>query len=359
MNKPIISIIVPIYNSEKYLSRCIESLLLQTFNEIEIICVIDGSKDDSLKICNEYEKKDSRIITIVQENQGQAVARNTGLRHASGKYIQFCDPDDYYSLYMCEKLYNSILFSGADLAVVGIKIIYDQKNIIYGDREYYRIKYNGLTTVNEVVFRYIDSSVCNKIFNKSIIDKFDINFPVGLCYEDACFIFKYLLVSTTIFFNVEPFYYYIRHKDSIMGMTFEKTDRALDHVRILEDIKLFMINNNKNGLFQNDMFLWITVNYVQFVFYYGIDSAYYTAVEIAYNLLLDIPEINIMNCPYLNNMEIKKVLSIKYNDIINLNNLFKPENNLNNLKKINLFILPEGSKGRSIVKRIYKKFIKK
>ncbi|MDF2617290.1 MAG: glycosyl transferase family 2 [Sedimentibacter sp.] len=104
----LISIVIPVYNVEKYLSRCLESILSQSLKEIEIIVVNGGSTDNSLEICRYYEKKDSRIIIIDKKNEGVSVARNTGIEKASGKYIGFVDPDDWIEKNMYENMYNTI-----------------------------------------------------------------------------------------------------------------------------------------------------------------------------------------------------------------------------------------------------------
>ena len=101
-----VSVIVPVYNVEKYLRECLESLVNQTLKEIEIICINDGSDDSSLEVLNEYASKDSRFKIISQQNQGQGIARNKGIDIANGEYLQFVDPDDWVETNMLEKLYN-------------------------------------------------------------------------------------------------------------------------------------------------------------------------------------------------------------------------------------------------------------
>uniref|UniRef100_UPI00405687BD glycosyltransferase family 2 protein n=1 Tax=Agathobacter sp. TaxID=2021311 RepID=UPI00405687BD len=115
-----ISIIVPIYNSEKYLKRCIESLIHQTFEDIEIILVDDGSLDNSIQICKEYVKKDRRIVLITQENGGPSKARNAGLDKANGEWIMFVDSDDEVSNNICEKLYNKAQETDADMVICNL-----------------------------------------------------------------------------------------------------------------------------------------------------------------------------------------------------------------------------------------------
>ena len=117
LNNMKISIIVPVYNVEKYLERCLDSLINQTLKDIEIICINDGSTDNSSEILKEYAKKDSRIIIINQNNQGISVARNNGMNKAKGKYIGFVDSDDWVDLDFFEKLYKAAEKHNAQIAV--------------------------------------------------------------------------------------------------------------------------------------------------------------------------------------------------------------------------------------------------
>ena len=120
-----ISIVVPIYNVEKYVKKCIESLIKQTYKNIEIILVDDGSTDSSAEIIDEYANKDSRIIAIHQKNKGVSSARNTGLKAARGEYIGFVDPDDYVDCQMYEVMVNKLQASLADLVVCGYSKIWE------------------------------------------------------------------------------------------------------------------------------------------------------------------------------------------------------------------------------------------
>ena len=115
-----VSIIVPVYNVEKYLKRCLDSLVNQTLKDIEIICVNDGSTDGSLAILNEYVRNDDRIVVINQENSGQSVARNRGIDVAKGEYLGFVDSDDWVSEDYFERLHNSAIQNNAEIAVGGI-----------------------------------------------------------------------------------------------------------------------------------------------------------------------------------------------------------------------------------------------
>ena len=119
---PFFSIIIPIYNVEEYLPACLDSVIYQSFKEIEIILINDGSTDKSTEIAREYAKKDSRILLIEQENQGLSIARNIGLKRASGDYIIFVDSDDFISINMCEKVYE-ILKTNKNIEILKISLL--------------------------------------------------------------------------------------------------------------------------------------------------------------------------------------------------------------------------------------------
>ena len=182
-----ISIIVPIYNSEKWLSRCVESLINQTYKDIEILLVNDGSTDKSLEICKEYEKKDSRITVIDKENGGVSSSRNAGIDAAKGEYIQFVDSDDFIEPQMCEMFANSI--NDVDMVICGMRI-YEQGRIlrephlesaIYDIRDSIDI-YFGL--------RKINLGPCNKLYRKSLITQ---QFKEGISLgEDTIFLLDYM-----------------------------------------------------------------------------------------------------------------------------------------------------------------------
>ena len=238
-----LSVIVSVYNSEKYLKECLDSITNQTYRDIEIICVNDGSTDNSQRILDEYSQKDSRIRVISQENKGVATARNTGLKNACCEYITYVDDDDIIENHTYEKAMEHI--NDADLVHFGIKIFgdsnYAQRS---GDDNYYKIKYKGVKKLNRKVILKSDVSVCNKIFKKSIIDKNNITFPDGLNYEDAEFYFKYASCSNTAYYLDEYFYHYRRSGDSIMSDTFEGTEKAIHHLYIMDNIFNFWKNNN-------------------------------------------------------------------------------------------------------------------
>ena len=176
-----ISIIIPVYNVEEYLPKCLDSVINQTLKDIEIICINDCSTDNSLEILENYVKKDSRIIVLNQEkNQGQGAARNRGLQIASGEYVGFVDSDDWVENDYFEKLYNAAIKYNADIATVNMlkhKKYYKKYNVFHK-------KYLLKSDIQEKIKLYSDKKkyffyAINKIFKTSIIKDNNINFAQG------------------------------------------------------------------------------------------------------------------------------------------------------------------------------------
>lgn len=260
-----ISIIVPIWNTEKYLRRCLDSLVNQTKKDIEIVCVNDGSPDNSLDIIKEFAAKDSRIKLVDQENQGVAVARNVGLKNATSKYIMWCDSDDEYVPDMCEKMFNAIETQRVDMVVCAISVINDKVDSkLAGDIEdYVRLKFSGKQTVDWNLIVHTDVSLPSKIMKKSLIDKYGMHFPDGLHFEDAYFFDQYFTASKNVYYMDEKLYKYHRNNDSIMSRSFKKTSISLDYIQIIPRTYDYL---KKNELFDkyNDFFWHRFIQYYAF-----------------------------------------------------------------------------------------------
>ena len=190
-----ISIIIPIYNVEKYLSKCIESLVGQTYKDIEIILINDGSPDHCLSICEQYSKKDNRIIVIDQENKGVSAARNAGLKMAKGEYIGFVDPDDWIAVDMYEGLHSVIKQSDVDMVICGYE--YYSEDGALDEKRKYPIRENEIINQKEVMNRFFDMpptirhGVVNKLFKKELL--IGQMFKEGLhSSEDVFFLNEYV-----------------------------------------------------------------------------------------------------------------------------------------------------------------------
>ena len=189
-----ISIIVPIYNVEKYLSKCIDSILAQTYNDIEVILVDDGSPDNCPMICDEYAQKDNRVIVIHQKNAGVSAARNAGLKAAHGEYIGFVDPDDWISSSMYQEMITALERENADLAICGYDY-YDENGAVDTARRY-KEKADEIITQKEFMSRLSDmpptvrQGTCNKLFRAELLS--DISFKKHMhSAEDVLFLSEY------------------------------------------------------------------------------------------------------------------------------------------------------------------------
>ena len=223
----IISVIVPVYNVEKYLNKCVDSIVNQTYKNLEIILVDDGSPDNCPKICDEYAKKDNRIKVIHKENGGLSDARNKGIEVATGKYIGFVDSDDWIDLNMYEELYKVIKEFNASVAVCNIlkvknedqKINNNKKNNtkVYSQEDYLK-KYFKINCQG------CEYYACNKLFKSSILET--NQFPVKLTSEDVFGTYKALLKSNNIVETNQVNYYYRFNENGITGK-FSKKDYDL------------------------------------------------------------------------------------------------------------------------------------
>lgn len=218
MNK-LISIIVPVYNKEKVVRRCVESILKQTYKNIEVIIVDDGSKDNSLKICRQLELNDSRIKVIYKKNGGVSSARNEGLKIAQGQYIGFVDSDDWIENNMYEKLYKAMIKNDADIASCYFTY---EKNGLIEEATYKQCKFKDETCLSKeeccieltkIYNRHIGWENCNKLFNKRVLKniKFDSTITNG---EDWLFFCSVLSVSKKIVYIPNNLYHYVYEENS-------------------------------------------------------------------------------------------------------------------------------------------------
>ena len=234
-----ISVIIPVYNTEKYLEASLRSVMNQTYTNLEIICVNDGSTDSSLSILERLAAEDSRIRIINQENAGQGAARNAGLEVATSEWITFPDSDDL----LVPDAYETVAKAfgqNPDLVHFSIKVVYeDGTPTRKQDHNYYTVTRDGLCKLDSKTIITADGSVSNKFFRRDIIDKFGIRFEKRR-YEDFQFSKEYLLVSDNIFCISRPLYIYLRREGSTMAQTFLRTPYSIDHLRAFQAVSDFM-----------------------------------------------------------------------------------------------------------------------
>lgn len=226
-----VSIIVPVYNMEKYLNKCMDSLVNQTLDDIEIIAINDGSKDASLNMLKEYERKYSDKVKIInQENQGISVTRNNGIEIARGKYIAFLDSDDYVTYDMYEKMYNKLEETNADIVVCDYEhFITDNKTFKYinvVENIHKDNLYDDPSIINS-----IDYGPCNKLFRRELFR--DIRFLKNIKYEDLNAILKAFLTASKITTIDESLYMY---RINETGETRTINKKVKDILVILQDL---------------------------------------------------------------------------------------------------------------------------
>ena len=255
MKKPEISVVVPVYNVEKYLKQCLDSILVQTFSNIEIICVNDGSTDNSRKILEEYKNKDSRIKIVDKKNGGLSSARNAGMKVAVGEFISFIDSDDWIEPTMLEKLYESMTTHNTDITICAVHQFDEQKQKNDDSNKYYTLEYFDESFDNKV-FSYEDvrpfiMDVCvmawNKLYRRSHIDECQAEFPDGLIFEDGPFFFS-IFFKTKRVSIVRDFLY--NYRINRTGSIIQKAGKKfLDVIDVVE----LMFNSIKNEPFFNDI----------------------------------------------------------------------------------------------------------
>ena len=262
-----VSIIIPVYNVEKYLAKCLDSVINQTYNDLEIICVNDGSTDNSLQILEEYAKNDNRIKIINRQNGGLSAARNSGLDIATGEYCYFIDSDDWIELDTIEKLsviaktnnVDTVIHSAINIAEDGsCAEIADECNSWFKSYSQPIGIYNVPIELNIK----IPTVTWNKLYKMSIIKEFNCRFPEGLVNEDELFLWTYMIHCKNYYYLDEKLYNYLRRSDSIMG-TRDNSPKVLDILKIQEEIYK-TVKKYKNI---NDYQEYLTQNYINEVNY--------------------------------------------------------------------------------------------
>ena len=255
MGKYKVSVIIPVYNVEKYIEKCLNSLVNQTLSDIEIIVINDGSPDNSQKIIDKFVKKyPDKVKSFIKENGGQGSARNFGLTKASGEYIGYVDSDDFVELNMYEKMYNKAKEQNADI-------------IICGSYNVDEITNNKVEDIDKIYFEdykknafFGRMAVWNKIYKKEIIEKNKLEFRSKVWYEDLDFTLKALSTAKKIDYVNEPFYDYLIRQGSTMNNS--NVDRNLEILLAFNQV----IKNNK------------LKKYKDIIEYLAIDHIYISAV---------------------------------------------------------------------------------
>lgn len=231
-----ISIIIPTYNVEKYLRECLDSVLAQTFQDFEIICVDDGSTDKSLEILHEYKRKDDRFVILQQRHAGAGAARNHGLKLAEGKYIQFLDSDDYFEPTLLEELYARAEKFSSDLTVCSSRKVDDDGNITEAGSPNFPINIDKVPMeqvfnrqdFKDEIFCLLIPVVWNKLIRKSFLEENHLEIPKLAIYEDIAFMHSVVACADRIVaFNKELINYRFNRPGSLVSTRSEHTIEAV------------------------------------------------------------------------------------------------------------------------------------
>ena len=254
-----VSIILPVYNVEKYVNECLDSIVNQTFNDMEIICINDGSTDNSLAILNSYASRDERIKIISQENAGLGAARNVGIRLAEGEYIFFIDSDDFIYLDAIEELYENAVLNDSDVVLFRFTREYGidrvKNNLGYNFDNIFKISgddYNGFTFNRKDLKPYVLNSylaVWMKFYKREFLNRYDdFYFQEGIAYEDGLFHVKVFLRAERMSHIPKVYYYYRINPNSIMN----NSSYSMDIFKVIGSVEEFLIKNNYYGEFKNE-----------------------------------------------------------------------------------------------------------
>ena len=314
-----ISVVIPVYNAEEFLLESMNSLLNQTFEDFELICVNDGSKDNSLNILNDFAKKDNRVKVFNQENAGCGAARNKALNEAKGDYIYFFDPDDYILSDAFEKLYENAINTQSDIVLFKIAKFRDGESVDYSSPGFnFDDEFPESFDFNNKSFQYKDVKrhVLNssfapwtKLYKKEFLDSYDdFRFPTGLAFDDVPFHVMAMLRASKISFIPDYLYHYRLSNPNSVNNTSSNGIYIMDIVDIVED---FLKQNNYYNEFYNEFYKFK----IEQILYYLISSNSQDYYEKAKTELLKVKQ------EYFENPEheegfIKKYMLNKYNAVI-------------------------------------------
>ena len=241
-----VSVIIPVFNAEKTIKRCLDAICAQTFEDFEAICVNDGSKDCSYSILESFAQKDSRIKVFNQENKGPAYTRNFAISQIcpKTKYLMFCDSDDRYEPTMIEDMVNAIETQNTDIVMCDCNVIRENNsNSVSFNDGFFKLILAGTYKIDYEVIKLINILIWNKIFKRELIDKYNITYPDKFEHDDTIFVLKYLCFAESYYgLNKVLYNYFSAHPESIMGKTFanKNDNHKFDFIYCYENLFDFM-----------------------------------------------------------------------------------------------------------------------
>lgn len=238
---PLVSVIVPVYNVEQYLKECVDSIIEQTYKNIEIILVDDGSTDQSPRICNEYKKKDSRVKVIHKNNGGLSDARNKGIDASNGSYIGFVDSDDWIEPNMYETLVEDLKDQASDISICGIYREYQNKTVQERNKKEQLDRNDAIKEL--LKGNIIHDHAWSKLYKKELFD--NVRYPCGKVYEDIRTTYKLFLKCNRVSLVSPCLYHYRQRQGSIIRNGFN--DKKLEWLKAVEELK----EDNELNAFDN------------------------------------------------------------------------------------------------------------
>lgn len=224
-----VSVIIPAYNVEDYISESLESVVNQTYRNIEIIVIDDGSTDNTLNICNRYAKNDSRIHVICTDNHGVSQARNEGLKAAKGEYIAFVDSDDYAHSHLFENILKDMCMNNSDIGIADYGRFSEKKDIILDSRIAEKCVLNSVGCIEEAYKsdkHGINFTLWAKVYRRDLFEKNNIRFPINKIHEDIFTLYELMYYATKITYSGEILYFYRKRQGSIMLRPFSLSNLA-------------------------------------------------------------------------------------------------------------------------------------
>lgn len=253
---PLVSVVVPVYNVEKYIAQCLDSIQNQSYKNLEILCVDDCGDDDSVKIVKEYAKSDNRIKLIKhKKNKGLGGARNTGFKKASGKYIFFIDSDDWIENNCIETVVQKLIDTDLNTVIFKADVFWEntrRRTPIWF--ESYKRYPEGFFEIDENNMCYLPHYSWNKGYDREFLIKNNIFWQEGVIYEDMEFFFKVFINSPKTYMIDSPLYIYRRRGDSIIGKCYGNLEKADDLYKVTKSIKDYLVSNGLMEKYQ-DAFL--------------------------------------------------------------------------------------------------------
>ena len=225
METALISVIVPVYNVAQYLEKSIASIQKQTYQNLEIILVDDGSTDESGRLCDSIAEQDDRVLVLHKNNEGLSQARNDGMKQAHGDYLIFIDSDDYIHPDMIQSLYEQLIQEEADVSSCGVMNVYaNDESPQSANQDDYFVCDSQTFLTEYLIGEKIPGTICNKLIKREIATA--LSFPKGLIYEDAYYHFDLIKLAKKYVVNTKPYYYYFHRGDSITTKPYAEKDLA-------------------------------------------------------------------------------------------------------------------------------------